>query len=684
MELDGQSQRISSLRARGYSVTFTEAAYCSCLLESAEEAFVGVGSSPSRALDDALRRALPTALAHALWTEAYSQAREAPASPDGDAAGAVYREPEAPAAGATASPPDDALALTVAVEPPASQAELQGEPQEATEASPQEAAAACNLLDTAQSDAPMVDFGVAESAPAHAFEVDAGGDAYDDADDAPPPAPWRTLRTLPEFREFIADTAELIDIAAPQLALLPPQTLLVQLVVWLARVRAVQLDLASDEAFQLANREVIHRLRCLVGELWPGRLDALRHHTYPSKLRGILGQTPSSWTEAADLAERLLEEGLPGWADHADDHAPAQPDALVAEAMARLDDLLGADARPNHPGCRRAIDEVVCSPDLFDALTTVARRLRWARPYVLDGAAWGRQFGRLRWVLERHLPQRPQGLVAALDPQYGPLRSWAHELGLDLQTQARSDKRLRLQRSLPTVSQEVEALAAWFHEAAACFDAPELADLLAPHADVFCRIAAPERYPGKSLGTVRSRFTSVCKRLESKGAASADAMSRPAPPQPDAVTIDAEAIVAVELTAVSEVEAKETEQARARVIGLRALVVGNRADPTLESTLIKRFGLKAADFCDGTKLRVLNNACERVRSGSVDVVLLVTGFIGHTVEQMVRKAAKGRQIGIVRADKGRPGQMARAILRDLGPRQAEAAARSGPGAPASA
>lgn len=597
----------------GYAVQFARGAFVECLVEGQECTYRGVGSTAERALEDALRHALPTPLARALWA-ALAPTVDAP----------VEVEPvDAPAAEAESS-----LVEPVAEEPVAE------EPVAAEPVAAEPVAAVPAVVEPS------------EVATADAVEQPRGP-------------------SLAELREAVEETVDAIGRARDELGGLPPRALHVQMAVWLGRMRGMQDAVGAERGYELVNAEVLHRLQRISRQLWPGNLNAMRADGTPADLQELLGARLDSWAATAQRAEALLDaDEVEAWLDPPDRHAPARPDGLVREQGNVLDRILGADAWPDHARGDATLEALRPDPEREAALTQVARRLRWARPFVQDGWRWGLLMGRLRWARQRLRLAEGGALAHALSPATAPFRGWAIELGLDPESQLRRKLRYDLLRELRDGELDVAGLRTWFARATDAFNAPELVPLLRPYASLLGTIDAAQAYVGGENRSVRKRHRSVLERL----AAPVDAAAEQAALEALQQSGDDDGDQATE-DAVVEADAIEDEAvaaARALVEGKRTLVVGNREDPELRAALVDQLGLREVKFYDCNKHKRLGQACERIAGGRVDLVLLVTGFIGHSAEAVVRRAVRDRNVPIVRSDRGRVGQTVRAILRDVG------------------
>jgi len=94
--------------------------------------------------------------------------------------------------------------------------------------------------------------------------------------------------------------------------------------------------------------------------------------------------------------------------------------------------------------------------------------------------------------------------------------------------------------------------------------------------------------------------------------------------------------------------------------GKHALWVGNRSDPDLVRRLREVMELSTT-VCDGTRVESHGRA---VQNGTYDLVL-VSDFINHRHDDVLRDAAKAAAVPYVRVGRGRPLAIARAIVQAL-------------------
>lgn len=369
-----------------------------------------------------------------------------------------------------------------------------------------------------------------------------------------------------------------------------------------------------------------------------------------------------TWAEVADAVERQAREcverhasrGLDddGWADAA--HlAPAAPDALsvLAEARSEIESVLGSiDARPD-PSVRDALAADLAGPQ---ATLSAARKLRWVRGIVATPELWARALGRLRWASQ----QRVYGtelLVELLDPEYVPPQPWAAVLGRNPIATERRRRRKAVLRGVPASGSDVATVRQWLADA---FDVggDELpVDRIARHAAAFAdAIGAIDPMSLASLH--RKKLGKLKQRLGLVVAAHIDE-------RPSNAGVDEEP--------PAQETARDPHGELARAIreaieGRRALFVSNRADPELQRSLEDVLGVDLS-WCESDPRRV-QSACERIGSGSYEIVLCATGFADHSTDAQLYRAARSAGVRYCRVGSGRPRSCVRALASQLGVR----------------
>lgn len=239
-----------------------------------------------------------------------------------------------------------------------------------------------------------------------------------------PPSFDRSLRELRVLSERIHDFRV-------ELGLCSPERQRLAILAWICEARA-HTDAFADDRSILEEVAVISRQLTELGKaFWPGSVTALQLHMQPSELpKNLLGGLATTWTRAAELAERALAEferldelrghDVYGWADHdVRLPAPSSPEHRLKELFDAVETFGGALDR-------QAVARGMPEPLVFVGWV---RMLRWLRGRA-DPERWARVAGRLRWWSGRRDPSLTDG-TRELDAAFVPDRSWAGLLGED-------------------------------------------------------------------------------------------------------------------------------------------------------------------------------------------------------------------------------------------------------------
>lgn len=105
------------------------------------------------------------------------------------------------------------------------------------------------------------------------------------------------------------------------------------------------------------------------------------------------------------------------------------------------------------------------------------------------------------------------------------------------------------------------------------------------------------------------------------------------------------------------------EKVLASTRGKRDLFVSNRADGELQARLDALLEFGALEWAEASPRRNAS-AVEAIAAGSYDLVLGATGFLGHKDDGQLARACRCAGVPFIRADKGRPGAVIRALSRD--------------------
>jgi hypothetical protein len=394
----------SLLAAAGYQILFRSGGWVECFVHREAERWHGRGATEDEALEDVIASMLPSHVARMLLTRTLAEAGStvvvaAPETP---------RSPSADDPPARALPPDEAAGLAEA--PPA--------------AGPSHADAAN---------------GTAEPAPTARSNHDPTADHRGlRVVSAPEPAPREAAApaTPPAPKLSSAEATAALDAIArgieEQLGAfgrLAPQRQRAFLLVWICRARSYEEQLPSDREVHRRIGSIARRLGELAKLFWPGSVRALQLTSRPgdvTELRVRGAAAPSTWSAAAALADRALEEQLAeaeaqgldpdGWLEdpRAAATGNADPDQSLAAAVKAIDAVVNALPRD---GDAAGLDTAA-----VDSLLAAARRLRRVRTRVKDGVAWGLAMGNLR-RLAPSLGSRGVKLREVLDPKARQARS---------------------------------------------------------------------------------------------------------------------------------------------------------------------------------------------------------------------------------------------------------------------
>lgn len=326
------------LESFGYELRFRQHEWVECFLYAEGESWTGRGPDPAAALDDAIAKACPSALAQGLLQRAVAEERPAPRPPAENG-----RSPRS-------SPP---------------------------------------------------------------VLVPRSG--------LPSPDRPRSLEELAILEQRIRDTRDELGLCSAE-----RQRLAIYAFICEARGHT---DLFPDDGAIRDQIAVISRLLTEIGKaFWPGSVTALQLHIEPRDLpRHILGGVATTWTRAAELADRALaslehaddRRGYDpyGWADPPEQRpTPADADARLSalfDEIARKSGSLERQAEPKQTGWR---------PEPEQFLEWI-RTLRSVRGAGVDPERWARVAGRLRWWAGRRDPKLASA-ARELEASFVPEQGW--------------------------------------------------------------------------------------------------------------------------------------------------------------------------------------------------------------------------------------------------------------------
>ncbi len=652
------SQLRALLERCGYRIGLRRDGFLSVLVSAPGERWLGHGVDEAEALEDAVGQMFPSraarvALAALLETDA--EAPEPAAEPVTRGSIAAAAHPPAPAV-ADHSEPTPSLDAHAGGE-----AEAHDPPQLEPPAGPEGTTPAAPPDD----DTPPDPDPAGDANPSGATAPETEAPAPPETEAAPPPeraaapepaspAPPPPARSdappvasadptgwgEPEPSERLADLELEISELTPDVAWLAPGRLRLQLTAWVCHARAIQEDGAGDPAIEGGVRVLVGRIGGLSRRWWPGNVRALQLQTSPEDAaRSASLPRGRSWTWAT-IAEHLdthLASLDDGWADDDRlDPPPLRPEWLFAETRQALLALI--DPRDRRP--------------LSDAqgleLRRHVQRLRWLRGRLESGDDWATLMGRLRKAEAELRDVKPH--LGDLHPSLRPAEPWATVLRQDPSRSERKRARKALLKRTPKADARPEDVAAWLWEAFELGDelpTPRIAELLGAHREAIEALAADG--PG---GSRRGRRR-LKKLVEHWGSP-----VTPAPETPSAARD--------EDTDADEPTARDAlgEALRARLAGERAVFVTNRSDPALGALIADAFGLQL-EVVDASTRRIQALQAS-LTAGGTDLVILATGFLAHTHEHAIRRAAESAEVRVVRAYKGRLAAVRRALARDLG------------------
>lgn len=237
------------------------------------------------------------------------------------------------------------------------------------------------------------------------------------------PSPERSIEALETLSERIRDLR-------PELAACSAERQRLCMLAWICEARAAAELHPEDGAIREWVTGISRTLTDIGKAYWPGSVTALQLHIQPRELpRHLLGGTASTWSEAAEMAERALrtaESGAGasgrdafGYADGAHlDPPPEAPEGLLHRLVAELEAEHGSLERGAEPEHGR---DRVPDPNRFRGWV---RQVRWLRRSAVDVDTWARAMGRLRWWSHR----RAQLPTLELDADFAPDRPWAEHV----------------------------------------------------------------------------------------------------------------------------------------------------------------------------------------------------------------------------------------------------------------
>jgi hypothetical protein len=408
------------LATSGYEVRFRDGEWIECLISREGEAWLGAGRDRGAALDDAVRKACPSALARNLLEQA------AAALGGGGATSDLPRVREVPEIHDTrevqALPPDmlsaqhDATTVDLGRDVlPAHSVSVIGEVRTNGKSS------VPGISPVTRPPPLLARSGLARPQPTPPPLVRRDSVLQSRMD------PPRALDELEILAERIRDSRE-------ELGLCSPDRQRLAMLAWICEARAHTDAFPEDPRIRDRVGAISRQLTEIGKTFWPGSVTALQLQMQPRDLpRHVLGGPASTWSRAAELAERALRSleyaderrgfDAYGWADALNTFPPPlRPGDVLEEVVREMESAGGSIA---HNAVPRDGD-IRPDPDRF---VTWVRKARWLRTTDVDPDRWARAAGRLRWWS----CQRDAALAQAareLEASHAPLESWARILGI--------------------------------------------------------------------------------------------------------------------------------------------------------------------------------------------------------------------------------------------------------------
>jgi hypothetical protein len=611
-----RAELVSIIKDAGYALFELRRDWAECLIVRGRERWFGRGIDATDALRAALGEALPSALGWDLLQRArLPRSSEIAVETTEDAQEPLDAAGPAPTAGDT--PPDV----------PEPEATSDAEPDAVRPAPPFERAAP----------------------PRH-----------------PPMSPAEALGALDELRTKVR-------LQLPEFAFWAPRRQRIYLLEAVGGGRALVDATGSDPEVS----EHMHRLALYINEIagsfWPGKVSALALYRYPLdcskdlELKERFG--PRTWLEVAEFAGSKLDElevddldherDEDGWADPPE-QLPSAPKSLFNQVLSVVKDTAGPlTEKPRHArGGPRNTFAKARKPELL----ATARQLRWLRHARIDAVKWGQAMGHLRFLAESCPDDFPE-FSCAVDSKYAPPASWADLLGVDPDKRAKQHTWRQLLQRFPKgaarTGKPANALPAWLLEAlrtAATFglSLERLATSLTQNRTPY--LAAILATEPESLGGERSdrnrlrKLQAILSGADVHKTPELEPLDIPAEPKPRAIQPDHERMLKAILP---------------HTLGKRALLITNRADTELEDTLKETFGFARLRLVESS-LAKLASYKQSIARGTVDLVILATGFQSHAMEHAIKPAARAASIPYISAYRARRLDCMRAMMRDLG------------------
>ena len=652
-----ESELHALLTSHGYVWSTRESGWFECLVANDRERWRGQGLTTKAALLDALHQMLPSALARRAFTKPALFTPSAASEPLAETLVSPSVAPQAVVPVMTVTSPPTVTPLPVTVRGP----EIAGEvtvleaPSVVTSTVVPATATPVASLSPVSPAAPVVPTEAVSESRLKRF---------------PGPPPLAIRRSDEDVAELeVLD--ERLRVLLPELAGFSRDLQRLGFIAFIARARHVS-QRTSDPRVEQVVRRIAGRLGELASQFWPGSVRALQLRATPLQAGADMelpdGGRLHDWAEAAEVAERLIEEkrltldkrGLDeaGWADH--DRcmpAPNDPEARLEVLRHAMEKFFG---RLDFPSSSDTDRELQQNADKSVAeLVKWAKELRWLRPHVEDRVRWGQAVGRLRWAVTRIPREHRSALDLALDEQHRPTKPWAHELGED--PVAKQKKKLRkalLQKKPEGDKATPDAVSKWLAEAFELGDGFSTAEIAERIPDWNATVLAlPADESTDKDRKYRRRLKLLQDEIErrERGETPGDIVQgdvdpeEAAPLEPDEGDISFRKLLA---------------RVRERIEGKSALFVSNRADPLLKERLERELGVQI-DWAEIDPRRI-QSRIESVRRMSYDLVMSATGFQGHSIDATLGRETKACGLPYVRVNRGRLTTCVRALARQFG------------------
>ncbi|MBI2374704.1 MAG: hypothetical protein HYV07_11970 [Deltaproteobacteria bacterium] len=611
------------LSSLGFEVVFRTHTWTDCLISAGGEAHSGHGHTQEEALEDALRRALPTELSRRLF------ARGTVAPPD--------PHPE-PKLAAIADPERIAGQIAVIVSRPANAPPLPTEP--------------------------IVARGFRVGAPVESEPPPAMAPAALDPPELPrPPAakdPVPTEAPVDRAPRSVEDSLLDLDVLSErirenreELGLSSPERQRMVILAWISEARS-HADAFPDDLRIRDRVGAISRSLTEIGKtFWPGSVTALQLHMQPRDLpRHLLGGVATTWHRAAELAElalrnRELEDerrgfDAYGWADGSKLFPQAKdPERLLESIIAEVEAFSGPLEVQAGP-----FDTLV-RPDPTQFQRWI-RCSRWLRGADASPDRWARLVGRLRWWAFRRDPAL-NPVARELEPSYSPSVAWASLLGFDAEKQTRDRELREMLTNPPPAGATPEQLREYLERVLRFTDTHHGNVVAALEANALQVIELGEQAFAED-SKLAKRWRAVADALI---AGTAPAVS-PLPsesPQVELASGPKETLPDATLDVI-----------RRRTEGKRAVLVTSRRDPELHAKLQDAFRFSTLDtrIPEARRIETLAGA---IQGGSYDLVLAAIGFQNRDTDAALARACHDASVRYVRVNRARPIVCLRALVR---------------------